>query len=95
MRHLFAAAALAASTLLVPAGTDVAEAAHVAPGRTAVSAEVASACKYRRTGNVWRCVTPGAYCPRAAHGRYGYAKSTGKRYRCVRYSSGKWRWKRA
>lgn len=43
----------------------------------------------------WTCVTPGSYCPRVAHGYYGYAVKTGKRYRCVRYSNGRWRWKRA
>ncbi|GAB2488216.1 hypothetical protein GCM10027187_64340 [Streptosporangium sandarakinum] len=36
-----------------------------------------------------------AYCPKAAHGRAGYAKVTGRRHTCARYSNGQWRWKRA
>ncbi|WP_193206773.1 hypothetical protein [Microbispora sitophila] len=47
-------------------------------------------------GNHWACITPGAYCPAAAHGKYGYAKVTNKRYKCSYYSSdGRWHWKRA
>lgn len=61
---------------------------------TAESTAVAAACKYRRVGNVWKCVTPGSFCPKAARLKIGYGKN-GKRYRCVRYANGKWRWKRA
>ncbi|MCO6007442.1 hypothetical protein NE236_20910 [Actinoallomurus purpureus] len=43
----------------------------------------------------WTCVTPGSYCPAAAHGHYGYAVKTSRKYRCVRYPNGRWRWKRA
>ncbi|MGW4412629.1 hypothetical protein ACWEJ6_52175 [Nonomuraea sp. NPDC004702] len=53
----------------------------------------AASC-YKRDGNVWRCVTPGAYCPAAAHGKYGYS-TTKVRYRCSEYSNHQWRWKRA
>ncbi|MCT9934970.1 hypothetical protein N5079_32670 [Planotetraspora sp. A-T 1434] len=49
-----------------------------------------------RSGNHWQCITPGAYCPAAAHGKYGYAKVTKRRYKCSYYSSdGRWHWKRA
>ncbi|MBG0824771.1 hypothetical protein HS048_29135 [Planomonospora sp. ID91781] len=52
------------------------------------------ACAYWRDGRVWRCITPGAYCPKAARTRYGYAKVTGRRYKCSVYDNGQWRWKR-
>lgn len=92
LKTLFAGTALAASALVVPA-------ASAAPALAAVSVQKvhavsAHACTYRRDGKVWRCVTPGAYCPKAAHLHYGYAKVTGKRYKCLRYSNGAWRWKR-
>ncbi|MET8985807.1 hypothetical protein ABZW49_10200 [Nonomuraea wenchangensis] len=50
---------------------------------------------YKRSGNHWNCITPGAYCPREARNRYGYAKVTKKRYKCSEYSNHQWRWKRA
>lgn len=89
------ATAVLAGGLLVAPGAAAAESAAAQTATPAGAATIAAACKYRRVGNTWRCITPGAYCPKAAHLRYGYAKSTGKRYRCVRYSNGKWRWKRA
>ena len=91
LKHLLVSAALTGAALIAPvAATTPASAATVAP-----AAATAHACTYRRDGNIWRCVTPGAYCPAAAHGRYGYAKSTGRRYKCSPYDKGTWRWKRA
>lgn len=45
----------------------------------------------------WTCVTPGAYCAASAHNKVGYAKPSVKhrKYKCLRYSNGRWRWKRA
>ncbi len=57
----------------------------------AESASVASC--YRQVGDHWECVTPGAFCPAAAHGLYGYSESGG-RYQCVQDGS-YWRWKPA
>jgi hypothetical protein len=93
LRSLLTSLALAVGLLAAPGAVQVASAAVTA---SAPAAAVSSAgCTYRRDGSVWRCITPGAYCPAAAHGRYGYAKVTGKRYKCVKYSNGRWRWKRA
>ncbi|MGA4995870.1 hypothetical protein [Nonomuraea bangladeshensis] len=45
---------------------------------------------------MWRCITPGAFCPKAAHGRYGYAKVTNRKYKCLyKNSDPYWRWRRA
>ncbi|GAA3081819.1 hypothetical protein [Streptosporangium carneum] len=41
-----------------------------------------------RSGSYWRCITPGAYCPKAAHNRYGYAKVTNRRHKCSQYPNG-------
>ncbi len=67
-----------------------------APASAAPSVSIARchAHKVSKTSH-WTCVTPGSYCPAAAHSHYGYAYKTGKRYRCVKYSNGRWRWKRA
>lgn len=70
-------------------------AAGAVSAASAESTTAVAACKYRRAGSVWKCITPGAYCPKAAHGRYGYDKYKNRRYRCVKYPNGKWRWKRA
>lgn len=45
----------------------------------------------------WTCVTPGAYCPAAAHNKIGYGKAAPHRkYKCLEYSSdSRWHWKRA
>lgn len=87
LRRFLAAGALVASALVVPA-------ALTAPAHASATT-MASSC-YKRVGNHWNCITPGAYCPAAAHGKYGYAKATGKRYRCSYYSSdGRWHWKRS
>ncbi|WP_157407354.1 hypothetical protein [Actinomadura atramentaria] len=70
--------------------------AVAAPAHTGTVA-VAKTCKAQKKAHksYWVCVTPGSYCPKAAHKRYGYAYKTNKRYRCVKYSNGRWRWKRA
>jgi hypothetical protein len=65
--------------------------ADAAPG---LSAARCHAHKVSGTSH-WTCITPGSYCPAAAHKHYGYAYKTGNRYRCVKYSNGRWRWKRA
>ncbi len=82
VRALISAVALAAGLLVAPVAV-----------QGAAAADVADACTYRRDGNVWRCITPGAFCPAAAHGKYGYAKVTKKKYRC-KSSSPRWRWLR-
>ncbi|MGI5273140.1 hypothetical protein ACQEUU_37680 [Nonomuraea sp. CA-218870] len=82
---------MAALSALDPAA---AQAAVHAPAAVSVQSS-AQACTYKRDGNVWRCVTPGAYCPKAARSKYGYAKVTKKRYKCVQYTRTTWRWKRA
>ncbi|MEU1876164.1 hypothetical protein ACFYY8_27990 [Streptosporangium sp. NPDC001559] len=87
LRRLVVSAALTAS-VLVPTTASALVAAAVPAGATV-------SCTYQRSGNHWNCVTPGAYCPAAAHGRYGYAKATGRKYTCTRYPNGRWRWKRA
>ncbi|MFC5181926.1 hypothetical protein [Actinomadura harenae] len=88
--------------LLVTAATGL-MATGVVTGVTAASANAAPApaptvsaarCHSHKVHQHWECVTPGSYCPKAAHLRYGYAYKTGKRYRCVRYTNGQWRWKR-
>lgn len=88
LKRLLVSAVLAGSALAGPVAAST-------PALAASQAHASAACTYKRDGNVWRCVTPGAYCPKAAHGRYGYAKTTGKRYRCTQYTSSTWRWKRA
>ncbi|MEV8633390.1 hypothetical protein AB0395_17185 [Streptosporangium sp. NPDC051023] len=89
LRRLVVSAALVASAF-VPAAT--LPAAAVTQGATVTAT---ASCTYQRSGDHWNCVTPGAYCPAAAHGRYGYAKATNRRYRCSQYPNGQWRWKRA
>lgn len=80
LRRLLATAALVGATLIAPASIGLA------------SADTAqAACQYRQAGTVWKCITPGAFCPAAAHSRYGYAKVTNKKYRC-KSSSPRWRW---
>ncbi|MCP2336826.1 hypothetical protein [Actinomadura rupiterrae] len=71
--------------------------ASAAPSPTAprTPAVTAARCHSHKVHQHWECVTPGSYCPKAAHLKYGYAYKTGKRYRCVRYTNGQWRWKRA
>ncbi|RFU41412.1 hypothetical protein DZF91_11930 [Actinomadura logoneensis] len=78
------------ATAVVTAPADAA----VASARTPAPAVSAARCHSHKVGKHWECVTPGSYCPKAAHLHYGYAYKTGKRYRCVRYPNGQWRWKR-
>lgn len=78
------------ATAVVLAG-GLAATAEAAP----IQVLAAAACHAHKVGGHWSCVTPGSYCPKAAHGKIGYAKKTSKRYRCAKYSNGRWRWKRA
>lgn len=51
----------------------------------------ASSCHYHRSGSHWVCVTPGAFCPRAAHHHYGLDKyNSSRKYWCE--SNDGWRW---
>ena len=79
-RSIVTAAALAAGLLVAPAAAGVADASTTA-----------AACTYQQSGNHWNCITPGAFCPAAAHGKYGYAKVTNRKYKC-KSSSPRWRW---
>ncbi|NUW35988.1 hypothetical protein HTZ77_31895 [Nonomuraea sp. SMC257] len=90
LRRLLVTAALAGSVLAVPVATAL-------PASAAVPSSVAAhACTYQRDGNVWRCITPGAFCPKAARDRYGYAKATNRRYKCLdKNDDPYWRWRRA
>ncbi|GIH51649.1 hypothetical protein Mro03_68280 [Microbispora rosea subsp. rosea] len=92
LRRLLATGALVASALVVPAVT----AAPVgAVTLSSATSSTAASC-YKQVGNHWNCITPGAFCPKAAHNRYGYAKVTKKRYKCTYKSSDPyWRWRRA
>jgi len=47
----------------------------------------APSCTVQRDGNVWLCITPGAFCPKAAHKLYGYSKGKMIRNRCTWYAS--------
>ncbi|MEV7971119.1 hypothetical protein AB0O34_34775 [Sphaerisporangium sp. NPDC088356] len=86
VRSIVSAAVLAGGLLVTP----------VAVGAADASTTVAAACKYRQSGNHWVCITPGAFCPAAAHKKYGYAKVTNRKYRCTLTSGDiQWRWHRA
>jgi len=51
----------------------------------------ASSCHYHQSGNHWVCITPGAFCPKAAHHHYGLDKYNLKRkYWCE--NNNRWRW---
>lgn len=89
LRRLLVSAALIGSALVAP----VAAALPASAVQVHVNA-TATACTYQRSGNHWNCVTPGAYCPKAARNRYGFAKATNRKYQCSQYSNGQWRWKR-
>ena len=92
LRRLLVSGALVASALVVPA-VAVAAPANAA-GLSSAGASAASC--YKRVGNHWNCITPGAFCPKAAHNRYGYAKVTKKRYKCTyKRADPYWRWRRA
>ncbi|MEU7857841.1 hypothetical protein [Nonomuraea sp. NPDC049141] len=69
--------------------------AAVVPASAAVQAHTAASC-YKQSGTHWVCITPGAFCPAAAHARYGYAKVTKSKYKCTyKTSDPYWRWRRA
>ncbi|HUR74467.1 MAG TPA: hypothetical protein VMZ00_09325 [Sporichthya sp.] len=88
LRRLLVSAALVGSTLAVPV-------AAALPASASVQAHASTAaCTYQQSGSHWNCVTPGAYCPKTAHSRYGYAKVSNRKYKCSIYSNGQWRWKR-
>ncbi|WP_405140676.1 hypothetical protein OG589_27380 [Sphaerisporangium sp. NBC_01403] len=80
VRSLLCAGVLAGGMLVAPLAFGAADASTTA-----------AACQYKQSGNHWNCITPGAFCPADAHGKYGYAKVTGKKYRC-KSSSPRWRW---
>ncbi|WP_055478507.1 hypothetical protein [Sphaerimonospora mesophila] len=92
LRRLLVSGALVASTLVpLTASVTPASAAVLPTGVSSVSASC-----YKRVGKHWVCITPGAFCPKAAHNRYGYAKVTKKRYKCTyKRSDPYWRWRRA
>ncbi|MEU6710031.1 hypothetical protein ABZ897_01015 [Nonomuraea sp. NPDC046802] len=90
LKRLLVSAALVGSAFAVPVAVSLPASAAVQASASAS----ASGCTYRRDGNVWRCVTAGAYCPKTAYNRYGYAKVTNRKYKCSQYSKSTWRWKR-
>jgi hypothetical protein len=86
LKRLLATGAVTAA-LLAPA---------VVPAAASAAPTLAAAgCRIHRVGAHWECVTPGAFCARAAHGKWGYAKVTHRKYWC-KYRSGdiRWRWLR-
>ncbi|MEV5561237.1 hypothetical protein AB0L44_47040 [Nonomuraea wenchangensis] len=92
LKRFLVSTALVGAALVAPTAVSLPASATV----QAAAGASASACTYKRDGNVWRCITPGAFCPKAAHNRYGYAKVTNKRYKCTYKSSDPyWRWRRA
>jgi hypothetical protein len=91
LKRLFVSSAVAATIMIAPMVAS-------APASAAVQAHAGtvSASCYKQSGNHWNCITPGAFCPKAAHQRYGYAKVTKKRYKCTyKNSDPYWRWRRA
>jgi hypothetical protein len=83
-------AACAALTMAVSgmALADVGASAATSHARPDASA---NSCKYRQDGSYWVCITPGAYCPRAAYNHYGLDKyNLGRKYWCKNNNG--WRW---
>ncbi|WP_424531144.1 hypothetical protein ACOZ38_14615 [Sphaerisporangium viridialbum] len=78
LRAILSATVLAGGLLVAPVAAGTADAA---------------VCRVHQVGQHWECVTPGAFCSAAAHGKVGIAKVTGKRYQC-KQSSPRWRWLR-
>jgi hypothetical protein len=72
--------------------------ASAAPAPAFASAQApAHVCTYHHVSgtNHWACITPGAFCPRAAHEHWGWAKVTGRHYWCEESTPiGRWRWLR-
>ena len=90
LKRLLVSAALVGSVLAVPVA-----AAMPATATVQSHASAAASC-YKRSGNHWNCITPGAFCPKAAHARFGYAKVTKRKYKCTyKNSDPYWRWRRA
>lgn len=89
VRSLLSALVVAAGLLTAPFAVQTADAALTTHSSSASS----SASCYRQVGDHWECVTPGAFCPAAAHGKYGYSED-GDTYQCVQDGS-YWRWKPA
>ena len=85
LKRLLVSAVLVGSAFAVPVAASLPASATV---------QVHAASCYRQVGSHWACVTPGAYCPKAAHAKYGYATTTSRKYRCSVYSNGQWRWRR-
>lgn len=90
LKRLLMSATLVGSILAVPAAISL-------PASASIRASVSSASTscYRRVGKHWVCITPGAFCPSLAHKRFGYAKMTNKKYRCMykKKSDKHWRWR--
>lgn len=84
-----------AATGLVATGVVTGVTVPANAAQASAPAVSAARCHSHKVHQHWECVTPGSYCPKAARLHYGYAYKTGKRYRCVRYTNGQWRWKRA
>lgn len=93
-RRLLVSVALVGSALVVPVSVTLPAAASAVVA-SAPAMSLSAACQYRRAGQTWKCVTPGAYCPAAARNKFGTAKVTNRRYKCSVYPNGQWRWKRA
>ncbi len=85
------------AALLFAAGLSAPAVAAPAAPAAAVQELRQKPCKAHKKPkkNYWVCVTPGSYCPKAAYKKYGYAYKTNRLYRCMQYSNGRWRWKRA
>ena len=88
LKRLLVSAVLAGSALAAPAVAAL-------PASAAVQAHASAASCYKQVGTHWVCITPGAFCPKAAHVRYGYAKVTKRKYKCTSKSADPyWRWRR-
>ncbi|MEU8151809.1 hypothetical protein [Nonomuraea sp. NPDC048901] len=91
LKRLLVSAALVGTALAVPVAASLPASAAVQAHATASAASC-----YKQVGTHWVCITPGAFCPRAAHVRYGYAKVTKRKYKCAyKTSDPYWRWRRA
>ena len=86
LKRLLVSAALVGSALAAPVAASL-------PASATVQAHASASC-YRQVGSHWTCVTPGAYCPKAARGKYGYSTVASRKYKCSQYSNKQWRWKR-
>lgn len=89
LRRLLVSTVLIGAALAVPAAASL-------PASATVAAHASAASCYKQSGTHWVCITPGAFCPRGAHARYGYAKVTNRKYKCLYKSADPyWRWRRA